>query len=104
MNQLWRRGPGWLYADVPWTDPELTCMPEECAVELKATALRSVNLVTTDSQDSIHNLLNSEKFSTSSRMLRVTAYVMRAVRRIKNNREEVPANLTPEELAHAETL
>ena len=34
----------------------------------------------------------------------MTAYVVRAVRRFKNNREEVPASLTPEELAHAETL
>ena len=34
----------------------------------------------------------------------MTAYVVKAVRRFKNNREEVPANLTPEELAHAKTL
>ena len=65
MHQLWR-GPDWLYADVPWTDPEPTCMPEECAVEMKATALRSLNLVTTDSQGSIDNLLNCERFSTFS--------------------------------------
>ena len=77
-------------------------MPEECAVQLKAIALRSLNFVITDFQGSINNL-NCEKFSTLSRLLRVTAYVVRAVGRFKN-REEISANLTPEELAHAETM
>ena len=60
--------------------------------------------MTTDYQGSIDNLLNCEKFSTLSRLLRVTAYVVRAVRRFENSREDVPANLTPEELAHAKVL
>ena len=104
VNQLWRWGPDWLYADVPWTDHEPTCVLKECAMELKAVALWSLNLVTTDSQGSIGNLLNCEKFSTLSRLLRVTAYAVRAVRGFKNHREEVPTNLTPEELANAEIL
>lgn len=79
-------------------------MPEECAVELKVSALRSLNLVTTDSQGSIDNLLSCEKFSTLSRLLRVTAYIVRAIGRFKSSKEAVPTNLTPEELAHAEVL
>lgn len=104
MNPLWRRGPDWLYADVPHTDPEPTCMPEECAVELKGTALRLLNLMTTDSQGSIDKVMNCEKFSTLSKLLRVTSYMVRAVRRFKNSKEDVPANLTPDELAYAEML
>ena len=42
-------------------------MPEECAVELKATALWSFNLVTTDSQGSIDNPLVSQKDFSSQK-------------------------------------
>ena len=79
-------------------------MPEECTVELKVTALRSLNIVTIESQVSIDNLLSCEKFSTLSKLLRVTAYVVRAVRRFKSSKEAVPASLTPEELSHADML
>lgn len=43
VNQLWRQGLDWLHVDV---DSEPTCTPDECAVELKATAIQSHNLVT----------------------------------------------------------
>ena len=60
--------------------------------------------MTTNSQCSIDSLLNCEKFSTLSILLRVTAYMVRAISRFKNRKEDVPTNLTPEELAHAEIL
>ena len=84
VSQLWRQGPHWLHADAPWTDPEPTCMPEECAAELKATA--SHNLMSTSSQGSIDNLLSCDRFNTLPRLLRVTAHVMRAVRRFRGSR------------------
>ena len=36
--------------------------------------------------------------------MRVTAYVVRAVKRFRSRKNDIPANLTPEELAHAEGL
>ena len=105
VNQLWRRGPEWLYADVlPCPDSEPGCMPEECSVELTATALRSLNLVVTESHGSIADLLSCENFSTLSRLLRVTAYIVRAVKRFPRSDDDLSTNLTPEELAHSERL
>ena len=105
VNQLWRRGPEWLYEDaLPCSGAEPGCMPEECSAELTATALRSLNLVVNESHGSISSLLSCEKFSTISKLLRVTAYVMRAVRRFKKSKDDFPTDLTPQELAHAEKL
>ena len=105
MNQLWRQGPEWLYADVPWVEPEpCTSMPGECAVELKGAPLPSLNLVTADFQGSISELMSCDRFSTLSRLLRVTAYVVRAIKSFKGKREAIFPGLTSEELAHAEML
>ena len=76
VNPLWRRGPDWLCADLPWIEPEpCSSMPDECAVELKATSSPSLSMVTVDSPGSIGNLLSCDKLS---KLLRVTAYVVRA--------------------------
>ena len=105
MTQLWRRGPEWLYAEVlPCPDSEPGCMPKECSVGLTATALRWLNLVATESCGSIANLLSCENFSTLSRLLRVTAYVARAVKTFWRSDDDLSTNRTPEELAHAEKL
>ena len=105
VNQLWRQGPEWLYADVPWVEPEpCTSMPGECAVELKGTPLPSLNLVTADFQSSISDLMSCDRFSTLSKLLRVTAYVVRAINGFKGKREDISTGLTSEELAHAEML
>ena len=77
VNQLWRQGPDWLGMDLPWTDSEPTCMPEECAVELKISGPQSLNLVTTasDIQGLIDSLLRCQDFSALMKLLRVTAYL-----------------------------
>ena len=64
VNQLWRQGPDWLGMDLPWTDSEPACMPEECAVELKISGPQSLNLVTTatDTQGLIDSLLRCQDF------------------------------------------
>ena len=105
MNQLWWQGPEWLNADAPWVEPEpCTSMPEECAVELKGTPLPSVNLVTADFQGSISDLMSCDRFSTLSKLMRVTAYMVRAIKGFKGKRYDVSSGLTSEELAHAEML
>ena len=103
VNRLWRQGPDWLNSDLLWVEPEpCVSMPEECAVELKATALSSI--VTSESLGSIGNLMTCDKYSTLPKLLRVTAYVVRAARRFKGTREDVSPTLTSEELVHAEML
>ena len=66
VKQLWRRGPEWLLAGVD-SCPQLetpSAMPEECSLELKAKAVRSLNLVTTDTKRPIGKLIECEKFSS----------------------------------------
>ena len=97
VSQLWRQGPHWLHAHVPWTDPEPTCMPNKCAVEMKTTA--SHNLMSTNLQGSRDNPLSCERFSTQH----PPTHVVRTVRRFRGSRN-VPTILTPDALAHAEML
>ncbi len=105
VNQLWRRGPEWLDADnTPCGEVKTHPMPEECSAELKTSAQRSHNLVATKSEGSISELLDCESFGTLSRLLRVTAQVLRAVGVFKKSYIDISANLTPEELAYAEGL
>ena len=109
VNQLWRRGPEWLLAGVD-SCPQLetpSAMPEECSLELKAKAVRSLNLVTTDTKCPIGKLIECEKFSSLTRLLRVTAQVLRAVEKFKTLRNHQPnpqPTVTPEQIARAEIL
>ena len=55
----------------------------------------------------IDDLMNCQKFCTLSRLLRVTAQVVRAVRRfkrVKSSNTDTPMTITAEELAEAEAL
>jgi hypothetical protein len=68
-------------------------MPTECTLELKAT--QSHSLVSTEPDSSVESLIDPAKFSTLSRLLGVTAKVLRAIQKFKNlKRKEIdpPAN------------
>ena len=71
---------------------------------MKGTPLSSLNLVTADFQGSISDLMSCDRFSTLSRLLRVTAYVVRTIKGFKGKREDISPGLTSEELAHAKIL
>ncbi len=103
MSQLWRQGPNWLYENFPWKSPENTSMPEECAIELKATASH-LSLLTTDAKGSVDKLLSCNKFSSLSKLLRVTALIVKAIKRFKGAAADDCTSLTPEELIQAEIL
>ena len=109
VNQLWRRGPEWLNKDsvALHTKFETDDMPEECSYELKAAIMKSINLVTTDSRSAIDDLMTCQNYSNLSRLLRVTAQVVRAVRRfkrVKSRNVDAPTTITSEELEEAEKL
>ena len=80
--------------------------PEECAVELKISGPQSLNLVTTasDIQGLIDSLLRCQDSSALMKLLRVTAYLLRAVARFKGSTIADCNNVTSEEIAHAEML
>lgn len=106
VSQLWQRGPEWLDACfTPPTEPQPVAMPEECSTELKASALRSLNLVATESKGSIGDLIYCEDFSTLSRLLRVTVQVLRAVQQFKSSKSSNhPTTVTSGKLANAKLL
>ena len=106
VSQLWRRGPEWLQAGFePSLHSEVQSMPRECTLELKNT--QSHSLVSTEPNTAIELILDPNKFSTFSRLIGVTATVLRAVRRFKDlkRREVVRSRVDPvEESPRAELL
>ena len=106
VNQLWRNGPEWLTKDpaTPQYDLEQDMMPDQCYPELRASAVKSLNLTSTDSQGTIENLMKCQDYSTLWRLLRVTAQILRAIKGFKNDHTVNHDTITAEELAQAESL
>ena len=108
VSQLWCVGPEWLHLGSPiHSDIESSPMPDLCSQELKTTSKLSHNLLTVDSKPTIRDLIHSKDFSDLQRLLRVTAYVLRAVDRFKvkkNSHSIPPSELTPQEITAAELL
>ena len=108
-SQLWHSGPEWLHLDVPiHSEIESLPMPESCTQELKSTNNSSHNLLVADKKPTIGDLVHCEDFSDLQRLLRVTAYVLRAVDRFKAKRSSdsnpPSTSLKPQEIAAAELL
>ena len=79
-------------------------MPELCVQELKLNCKPSHSLLTADGKPAIGDIMCCEEFSEWQRLIRVTAYVVRAVKRFKARKDVLsfPSTLTPRENAHAE--
>ena len=85
----------------------ISCMPNECIPELKNTTPTLHTMVTTTQQPVISHVLDCKKYSGLSRLLRVSAYVLRAVRRVKGEHTSDSDStwiLSPSELSGAEQL
>ena len=85
---------------------EIYAMPDECVVEMKKSQ-PTHTLLAAEFQPDIGELLNCGDYSTLSHLLRVTAYVIRAVRIFKKSYAPPPDRLsvlTPEELSEADRL
>ena len=106
VSRLWRLGPEWLltgFEPGPQSEVFSTDIPKECAQELKAT--QSHTLVTTGPNVSIESLLEPTEFSTLSKLLGMTAMVLRAVKRFKYGKIEAqPSVHVVEERKRAEIL
>ena len=77
-------------------------MPQECLVELKP-ASSSHNLLVVDELPGIGTLIQCESLSDLGRLLRITAYVLRPVKRFKlcgKNFSSIPTGaISPQEIA-----
>jgi hypothetical protein len=79
-------------------------MPDECTVELRTKAARALTLVSIDSTHSVSVLIDCKKFSTLTKLLRVTAQVLRAIEKFKKGKNCPSDELTTAQLAKAELL
>jgi hypothetical protein len=85
-------------------ETKLLSMPDECTVELRTKAARALTLVGVDTMHSVSVLIDCKKFSTVSKLLRVTAQVLRAIEKFKKGKNCPSDNLTTAHLAEAELL
>ena len=105
-SNFWQHGPSWLV--YPGSEPsdEEWIMPNEFLKEMKGKQCRSVvNLLAACKPCGISVVMNCESFSKLTRLLRVTAYVMRFCRLLKDKvqgEDVILAELTTSEIAAAE--
>ena len=110
ISTLWRHGPNWLICfTMEWNlveDPE---MPEGCLKELKNTQHRGTHtLLSSGESIDLSCIINCSEYSKLNRLLRVTAYVIRAVSvlksRVKKIERVASPELSAEEIVEAESL
>ena len=107
VSQLWRSGPEWLRSNVPVHSVDSQPMPESCYRELKPKAIHSHNLLAAEKTNTIGNMMRCEDYGDLKKLLRVKAYVLRAMDRFKVKRSlraSFPNTLTPQEISAAEQL
>lgn len=81
-SPVWQFGPEWLrVGTTPGALPE---MPEECSTELGGDSKEAHNLVTTEPKCSVGDVIDSGRFSSFTRLVKVTAYVVRAVKKFNS--------------------
>ena len=104
-NSLWWNGPEWTSCSVR-SDIEEVAMPTECVTEMKVKDVVMHNLLVSNHSAYINlqRVIVCEDYSKLTRLLRVTAYVLRFLYLLKaRTRPTVtPCLLTPEEIAAAE--
>ena len=98
VSHLWHFGPEWLKCGL--TPSVIPDMPEECTTELKTSSKKTHSLAATPTQPTIGSILDCGRFSSFRRLVRVTAYVLRAVKLFKKIHQDEP--LSAEDLQDAE--
>ena len=103
VSHLWRTGPDWLAMEVSLgSNVEPNVMPEQCSQELCYSTKLSHSLVTVEIP-TIGTLLDCENFSIWTRLIRVSAWVLKAVAQFKAKKNS-PHILTVHEVTAAELL
>ncbi|MBA4719446.1 MAG: hypothetical protein HRO68_10280 [Nitrosopumilus sp.] len=80
VSKLWHRGPDWLWESVTTKEPfQPEEIPAECLPEMRVRDQKTHALITT----SVAKVLKCEEYSSLSRLVSVTAYVLKFVRALK---------------------
>ena len=78
-------------------------MPAEYSRELKTSNKKTHNLAATEGRHTIGDVIDCKRFSSFRRLVRVTAYVLRAVKMFKSKTaSQISDSLSVEELSEAE--
>ena len=82
-------------------------MPEECTLEMQSKDRQTVTSLLAAEETGISQIIDCEEYSSTNRLFRVTAYVLKFVDRLKNRSDdnpEVTARLSAQEISRAESL
>ena len=108
ISTPWHHGPNWLINVIARDNDDDMSMPEECKKETRAMSSSTQHsLLMTGELTGISCIINCECFSTLRKLLRVTAYVLRFCRMLKNKvqgEETTVTELTASEMATDEVL
>ena len=100
VSHLSNFGPEWLkFGPI---QSALSEMLKECTRKLKTSSKNTHNLAATKFQPTIGGLTESRRFGSFQRLMRVTAYVLRAMRRFKGKMACQVQSLSTEKLHDAE--
>lgn len=108
VNTLWWRGPAWL-SDQECESHQDIEMPEECASEKRSKDRKAVTSLLATEETGISQIIDCEEYSSTGRLFRVTAYVLKFVDQLKESRSsddypQVMTMLGAQEISHAESL
>ena len=109
VNLLWRNGPKWLSEGAGDREQPADEMPEECIAEMKAADRKLIHsLLANDSTTGLQQIMKCEDYSSLSKLLRVTAIVLKFVRllmsKVKSADHEKEPPGHPDDLTQAEKL
>ena len=104
LSKLWRNGPEWLTTKLEcYTSDSDADIPEECLMEMKASDKpNTLHSLLTHKARGIGSIIDSERFGTSHKLYRVTAYVLKFIQLLK--KQVTTPEVTRQDLTLAEEL
>lgn len=110
-SALWLSGPPWLshYKEDSIESSAVGRIPDECLAEMtmkNQEQLKTLTFITNTESRSISSLIDLDRFSNLQRLLRVTAYVLRFVKnlkeRLKGDEQVFESDISATDLKEAE--
>ncbi|XP_053406534.1 uncharacterized protein LOC123530253 [Mercenaria mercenaria] len=103
-NQLWNTGPSWLTNRVQWPTWEYEHVTPQTTTEKNAGNSEEISVSSLQCSDTlgIHNVIDITHYSSYTKLLRVTANVMRFINNCRQNANRQTGSLSASELHDAE--
>ena len=101
-NKLWWFGPEFIKQQ-KWPEEKSIAESPEVLIEEKQKST-TANVVNDSESMNIHNIIDIERFSSYNKLLRVTSYVLRFVKRLRHTNEHLDNEISTEEIIESEKL